>query len=435
LFLTFGRFDALGKDRVKRNASRVTPQAAFRWLWAGQATSAFGTAAGTFALPTLAVIAFHASPPVMGVLVAVQFSAYPVVSLAAGVLADRWSRRATMLAADAVRALAVGSIPLGAALHRLDILWLLLVSAVLGAASAFFDVAYQSFVPVIAPRAELERANARLEFTNSAAQIGGKGLGGVLIAAIGAADVMLLDAATFVVSALSVAVIRAREPHRETAAREPFVRAVRAGFAVVFRTPPLRMIVASTTMSNLASALVGSLYFIFAYRILHVPPQVLGVMLAVANLGFLGALAAPRVVRALGVRATLVASMAGCAASYAILPLATAGAPVAVLLLSQLGLTMSVTVYNVVQISARTRLVAPEMLGRMTATMRTIGMGVMPLGALLGGVCGERFGVVNALIASACVAFLAVPLLLAPGGAAFAGAAPAPMNAAEARSR
>jgi len=372
----------------------------------------------------MAVITFHASPVVMGVLAAMQFAAYPFVGLLAGVVADRWSRRATMLIADVVRAAALASVPLAAAWHLLGIAWLVAVAACIGAASAFFDVAYQALVPALARPEELERANARLEFTNSAAQIGGKGLAGWLIAAIGVLSVMILDAASFVFSALTIAAIRVREPHRERLVREPFFASLRGGFAVVFGSSALRTIVAATTLSNFASAVVGAVYLIFAYRDLHVSPQVLGVILAVANLGFAGALAAPRIVQAIGLGATLTVSMAVAAASYAILPLALF-APLPVLLASQFGLTLAVPVYNVAQVSARQRLAPANALGRMTATVRTIGMGVMPIGALLGGALADRFGIVQTLAASACVVLCAVPLLLLPAVRSFGAVPPA----------
>nr|MDQ6944243.1 MFS transporter [Candidatus Eremiobacteraeota bacterium] len=144
-------------------------RAAFRWLWAGQTASVLGTAVSGLAIPTIAIVGLGAAPFAVGVLSTVQFAAFPLLGLVAGVWVDRWSRRATMLVADVVRALALASIPVAGFAHVLGFAQLLAVAACVGVASVFFEVAYQSLVPSVVEPARLERANARLEFTNSAA--------------------------------------------------------------------------------------------------------------------------------------------------------------------------------------------------------------------------------------------------------------------------
>src|ERR1700694_2385766 len=165
---------------------RVTSgRVAFRWLWAGQTASVFGTAISRLAIPTIAIISLGATPFAVGVLGAVELAAFPLLGLVAGVWVDRWSRRTTMLVADVVRALALATIPLAALGHVLGYAQLLAVAACSGVASVFFAIAYQSLVPSLVESDALEGANARLEFTNSAAQIAGNGLAGALITLVG----------------------------------------------------------------------------------------------------------------------------------------------------------------------------------------------------------------------------------------------------------
>jgi len=395
----------------------LSGRAAFRWLWAGQTTSMFGTAVSQLAIPTIAIVTLGATPFAVGALEAAEFAAFPLLGLVAGVMIDRWSRRVTMLAADVVRALALASIPLAAMAHALGYAQLVVVAACSGVSSVFFAIAYQSIVPSLVDADALERANARLEFTNSAAQIAGNGLAGWLIAVVGAPLTVVLDAASYVVSAVTLGAMRVRETHRENAdtQRAPFGAALREGLAVVFGSPVLVRTIAATALSNLGGSMITAVYLIYAYRVLHLSPTVVGLVFAIANVGFVGAFFAPRIAGRLGPGATLAwASGISALASFA-LPLAAKVQPLVVLFAVQLATTLCVPVYNITQISLRHRIVAPTLHGRMNATVRTVVWGTLPLGTLIGGALGGAIGIVPAILAGACVNVLAVaPLLTRP---------------------
>ncbi|HEX3464500.1 MAG TPA: MFS transporter [Candidatus Elarobacter sp.] len=395
----------------------MSGRAAFRLLWAGQTASMFGTAVSRLAIPTIAILSLGAAPFAVGALEAVEFAAFPLLGLVAGVMVDRWSRRTTMLVADVVRAAALASIPLAAAAHALGYGQLLAVAACSGAASVFFAIAYQSIVPSLVEADALERANARLEFTNSAAQIAGNGLGGWLIAVLGAPLTVVLDAASYVVSVVTLLAMRVRETHRESRA-EPvaFVPALREGFAVVFGSPVLVRIITATAFSNLGGSIVNAVYLIYAYRVLHLSPALVGLVFALANVGFAGAFFAPRIAERFGAGPTLLGAATISSLAPFALPLAAKTAqPLVVLFAVDIAITLSVPVYNITQISLRHRLVAPERHGRMNATVRTIVWGVFPLGALIGGALGGSIGIVPTVLVGACAGALAlVPLLTRP---------------------
>ncbi|HEV3089523.1 MAG TPA: MFS transporter [Candidatus Elarobacter sp.] len=390
-------------------------RAAFRWLWAGQTTSVFGTAVSALAVPTIAILAMHASPLAVGFLGAVQFAAFPLLGLVAGVWIDRWSRRTTMLVADVARALALGSIPLAAYAHVLSYGQLVAVAAVVGVASVFFEIAYQSLVPSLVEPELLERANARLEFTNSAAQIAGSGLAGALISLIGAPLAVVVDACSYVVSVFALTAVRVRETHREgdaAARRAPFARELREGIEVVLAQPAVVRIAAATATTNFAYAMVGAVYLIFLYRTLHLSPALVGGLLAVANLGFAGALFAPRIGRRFGPGRTLVWSLGIAMSSQLLLPLALFFPPLPLVLAAELAVTMCVPVYNITQVSLRQRLIPAEQMGRANATLRTMVWGTLPFGTLIGGALGGLIGIVPTVVVATLLALTALPWLL-----------------------
>jgi MFS family permease len=391
----------------------VTGRAAFRWLWAGQTASVLGTAVSGLAIPTIAIVSLNAAPFAVGVLGAVQFGAFPLLGLFAGVWVDRWSRRTTMLIADVIRALALATVPLAAFAHVLGFAQLVAVAACVGVASVFFEVAYQSLVPSIVAPAELEGANARLEFSTSAAQIGGNGLAGALISLAGAPVAVIVDAASYVVSVLTLAAVRVREPHREKRAeRAPFAAELREGIAVVLQSPAIVRIAGATATSNLGIAMMMAVGLLYFYRVLHLTPVVVGVLFAVANLGFAGALLAPRIARRFGAGRTMAWSLSIAVLSQFLLPLALFVPPLPVLFAAELAMTACAPVYNITQVSMRQRLIPSDKLGRANATLKTVVWGTLPLGTLLGGALGSAIGIVPTLVAGAVVGACAIPWVL-----------------------
>jgi MFS family permease len=334
--------------------------------------------------------------------------------LVAGVWIDRWSRRATMLVADVIRMLALATIPLAAFAHVLGYAQLVAVAACVGAASVFFEVAYQTLVPAIVEADQLERANARLEFSNSFAQIAGNGLAGALISLAGAPVAVIVDAASYAVSVLTLAAVRVREAHRaeHDTVRAPFVAELREGIAVVVASPALVRIAGATATSNLGIAMMMAVGLLYFYRVLHLSPAIVGVLLAVANLGFAGALFAPRIARRFGAGRTMTWSLTIAVLSQFLLPLALFVPPLPVLFAAELAMSACVPVYNITQISLRQRLIPSDKLGRANATLRTVVWGTMPLGTLLGGALAGTIGIVPTLVAGAAVAACAIPWLL-----------------------
>ena len=163
-----------------------------------------GSSITFLALPTAAVIGFHATALQLGLLAATTRIPFPFLSLLAGVVVDRLPRRPILILCDAGRCLVLASIPLAAILNLLSLQQLFVTAFLSGVLTVFFDVAYLSYVPILVGRDELIDANARLGLGASCARVAGPGLAGLLVQLLGAARAIAADSGSFVASALSL---------------------------------------------------------------------------------------------------------------------------------------------------------------------------------------------------------------------------------------
>src|SRR5262249_44139819 len=129
-----------------------------------------------------------------------------------GVWVDRRRRRPILIAADVLRLVAIGSVPLASALGALHLAQLYVVGFVAGIGTVFFDVAYLPYVPTLVSRDRLLEGNAKLEVSRSGAEIAGPGIAGVLVQWLSAPGALLADALSYLASVLSLLTIRRREP-------------------------------------------------------------------------------------------------------------------------------------------------------------------------------------------------------------------------------
>jgi MFS family permease len=241
----------------------------FLKLWGGQTVSVFGSQISQLAVPTVAILVLKATPFQVGLLGALQFLAFPVLGLVAGVWVDRLYRRPVLILCDVARALALASIPIAFVMGGLTMEVLYVVALVSGVATVFFDVAYQSYLPALIDRQALVEGNTKLEISRSSAQIAGPPLTGILIQILQPAWAVLLDAISFVVSAVSIGAIGKPEPVPQPGTlggKRGFWAELGEGLRVVLGSPILRMISASTATSNLGSNIGGAVQLIFVYR-------------------------------------------------------------------------------------------------------------------------------------------------------------------------
>ncbi|MEO7202877.1 MAG: MFS transporter [Candidatus Tumulicola sp.] len=379
----------------------------FQKLWAGQTVSLLGSALTNFALPTLAVLVLHASALQVGAIAALQMLPFPVLGMFVGVLADRFSRRRMMLVSDWIRFVVLASIPIAAFSGHLTLPLVYVVALVSGTASVFFGIAYQSYLPVVVATDELTSANAKLEFSNSGSQMAGSALGGVIVQWIGAAAAIGVDAFSYLVSAVSLSLIRKREPAHDGArltARQGF-REIGEGIRFVVGSRDLRWVALTTAtvnaggaIVNAGGAIVNAVILIYAYRMLRLQPGWLGVAFGVAEVGFIGALFATRLRARFGLRRVLIGAILFGSLGGGVYLLGALGLPYVMMAVATAISAITIPIYNINQISYRQALTDIRMQGRVNATMRTFVWGTLPIGSLVGGYLGSVVGATQTIV-------------------------------------
>jgi MFS transporter len=208
---------------------RLWRQPDFLKLWAGQTVSLLGSQVTSLALALTAAVLLRATPVEMGLIGSLNVLPFVFLGLPAGLWVDRVRRGPVMIATDVARAALLVSVPLAAAAGSLSILQLYVVSFGMGALSVLFRVAYGSYLPTVVPREDLGEGNARLALAEAIARVGGPAIAGTLVQLLSAPTAILVDSASFLVSAASLRAIRAREEHNTSAERKSAVRQLRDG--------------------------------------------------------------------------------------------------------------------------------------------------------------------------------------------------------------
>jgi MFS family permease len=388
----------------------------FRRLWIGETVSQFGSAISNLALPLVAILVLHASTFEVGVLATLESLAFLLVGLPAGAWVDRMRFRWVLITNDVVRFAALGSIPLAQGLGGLTIGQMYVVALVVSVSTVFFDVAYQSYLPELVDRAALVEGNAKLQASESVAQVAAPSIGGVLIQALTAPYAVLVDAVSFLWSASWVASIRARVPKPARKPDRHLGREIGEGLKFVVGNRMLRSIAMCTGSGNLFNAMQGAVIFVLLARQLHLSAGVIGLLTSLSAVGgIIGSLVAARFARAVGQGPAIWISALVFAPGAFAAPFIHRDWTLALFAAGSLVTWIANVVYNITQVSFRQGLCPPELLGRMNASMRFLVWGTMPVGAFLGGVLGSTIGVRPTLLIGAiggCFAF--VPVFLSP---------------------
>ncbi|HEX4443407.1 MAG TPA: MFS transporter [Galbitalea sp.] len=369
----------------------------FLWLWGGQGISIFGEQFTGLAVPVLAVTLLHAVAWQMGVLNAASTAAFLVVGLPAGAWVDRWLKRRVMIAADFVRFAALAVIPILWYTHLLTIWELIVIVAIVGVASVFFDVGYQSYIPLLVKSEQVGPANSRLEATAQVARIGGPAIAGVLLTIVSAPGLIIVDSISYVVSFLSLSRIRDTELPADPKLRQPLHREIAEGVRFVAKQPLIRSVAGTTATSNFFSTLAFTLYPLFALRVLDIGSLGLGITLSAGAIGgLLGATLTPRIAHWIGDGRVIIVAAFVSGLAFLPVPLAAllhGGQAVPLLAVGEFLNGFCVLVYNITQVTLRQRLCPPRLLGRMNASIRCLVWGVMPISALISGVLGGAIGI------------------------------------------
>jgi MFS family permease len=382
---------------VASSVESVRRNPGFLWLWGGQGISVFGEQFTGLAVPVLAVTLLHAVAWQMGVLNAASTAAFLIVGLPAGAWVDRWLKRRVMITADVVRTVALAAIPLLWYSHLLQIWQLIIVVAIVGVASVFFDVGYQSYIPLLVRPEQVGPANSTLEATSQVSRIGGPAIAGALLTVISAPGLIIIDSLSYIASFASLSRIRDTEVRADPALRQPLHREIAEGVRFVAGQPLIRSVAGTTATSNFFNTLGNTLFALFALRTLHIGAFGLGIVFSAGSVGgLLGATLTPRIAKWVGEGRVIVVSAFLTGIAYVMVPLSSffhGPSAVVVLSVGEFLFLFGVLVYNITQVTLRQRLCPPRLLGRMNASIRCLVWGVMPIAALVSGALGTAIGI------------------------------------------
>ncbi len=392
----------------------------FMTFWSGQAVSQLGAQLGQLAFPVLAVTLLGASEFEVGALNAAGLAAFLLIGLPAGAWVDRWLKRRTMIVADLVRTAAMATVPMLWWAGILQIWHLYAVAAVVGAATVFFDVSYQSYVPVLVDAGKVPQANSKLEATSQIARIGGPAAGGALLVIVSAPVLFVGEATGYLLSAIFLLRTRDAEVPVPAKDRRPLANEIKEGLVFVVRHPLISRVVACTGGVNFFTTLAFTLMPVLVLRELGLGPEGMGLIMAVGAVGgLIGAVAAPRFAAWIG-EGTVIPVASMISSLFLLLVPLSVLAPerwmsLVMLIVSEFGFAFGVLAYNIMQLSMRQRVCPPRLLGRMNASIRFVVWGVMPIAALASGLLAENLGLVPTLwIGWAGSIVFVAPVLFSP---------------------
>jgi len=386
----------------------------FRCLWLGQTASQFGEQTALIVLPLIAVLRLNADPGQLGLLRAVGQAPLLLLPLVVGAWVDSWPTRTVMVLADAARALALSGAAVAVLLGGLGLPALLAVVFAVTSLSVFFDVAYQASLVRLVERDQLVPGNSALEGSRSAAQIGGLGLGGVLATVLPAPLAVASSAPFFALSFLSIRRIRAESVPARPQRRLPVWRQIRDGLRFVAGSALLRTVGLASAAFQFFFAAAMTVYLLFLTRDLHLAGAAIGLALAATGPGaLLGSLLAARLPGRLGYGPVLVcAATIGDGVMLCVPGLhGTAALTIPVLVTVSFAFGTFGQLVDVTVMAVRQAVTPDGLQGRVSATITFAGMGLTPLGSLLGGFLGQEWGLRAGLLATAAGMMLSPALM------------------------
>ena len=389
----------------------------FMKLWAGETISLFGTRIGSVAMSFAAVITLRATPFQMGLLSAAGYLPSVVFSLVTGAWVDRLRRRPLMILADLGRAAVLATLPLAAIYGVLTMRHLYFVVLLAALLDLLFDISYRTYLPSLVDREQLLDANGKLTASSSLAEVAGFSICGWLVQWITAPFAILIDAVSFLASAIAIAIISTPEPVPSGGRGErALVGEIAAGGRAIWSDGRLRALGVVALVEGFFQSLLGTLYMLLVVDALGFKPASLGMIFAVGGVSaLLGALGAQRASDWLGTGRAMVLGLAVGGLAMALPPLALgAGAgSVALLVAHQLIGDGALTIYFISSVTLVQTVTPRAILGRVNASLRFLNHSSTLIGLLVGGIAGQLGGLRPTMLVGAAGVWLAAGLLAA----------------------
>lgn len=391
----------------------------FNRLWFARAVSDLGSAVGLVALPLVAVVTLNASTFQVSLLTALSAATAAALALPLGAFFEHRRKRPVLIAADVARALSLASVPAAAVFGGLTYPHLAVAAMLNAGLTILFGSASQAHLKALVPHPALAEANGKLESTFWLGYSAGPALGGALAGWLGPARTLLVDAASFLVSALAVGRIRRREPPPpppDDAERR--TQRLLAGCRFLLHHKALRRCLLSHSLFGAMIMMISPLETLLLMRLLEATSWQYGLVVGLPCLaGAVSARLAAPVIGKLGVLRTLwwAAWLRGpwlVLMPLAALPGVPTWAGLVMVGLGLGGLLAFAAPANAALMTYRQTHTPDEVMTRAATAWSLCTRVAQPIGALGAGVLGTLLGVVGALWVS--VAVLAVSALLLP---------------------
>jgi MFS family permease len=379
-------------------------------LWGSSGLSNVADGVLQVALPLVAITYTTSPGQIAGVALAGRLP-WLLFALQAGAISDRHDRRRVMLTANVGRASLLAVLAVLVALQTGGIVTLYVAAFAIGVCETLYDTSAQSIMPQVVEKDQLSKANGRLyavELTGQA--FIGPPLGGFLMA-VGAALALTGSSAAWFFAAGVLFFVKGK--YRPTEVSTQTIRAdIVEGLRFLWSQRVIRAMALLTGICNLASSAVFAVFVLYAVgpdSPMGLSEPAYGVLLTAAAIGALaGSLVADRVERAIGRQLSLLVMLVVGSLEF-VIPALTANAWA---IAAGMVLTGAVIVLgNVVMVSLRQRVTPTRLLGRVNSAYRLVAWGTQPLGALLGGLVADAFGLVSLFWAATVVTLIPLVLL------------------------
>lgn len=385
---------------------------AFGWLWAAYAVSAYGTGLGFGAFSVVAIEALHASSAEVAALSASGLALGALLAIPLGPWIEFRAKRPVMIAADAIRFAVLASVPLAYWLDVLSFAQLLVVSMVTAAAKIAFAAASGAYLKTIVPDGGLLVATSRFEATTWSATIIGPPVGGAAIGLLGPVTTVVVDAASYLLSALGITAIR--EPERysgKTGTRR--WSDVAEGWRYILARPALRRFFFNTVLVNGLIMATEPVLSVLMLAQLRFPVWEYGLAFAVPCIGgLIGARLARHLVSRWGERKVLrTFGVLRACWPLGLVFIQPGLAGLVTVMVTEFGLIVCVSLFNSVFAAHRLTTTDPARHARMLAAWSTTSSAGIAVLTVLGGLLAQ-FTSPRTAIAAAGILLLATPFLL-----------------------
>jgi MFS family permease len=393
--------EAAGPSFTKRPPFFINRSFGFFWL--GQSVSTLGSQVTAFAIPLLAALTLRATAQQMGFLRAAEFAPFLILTLPAGVWADRGIRKLLMIFSNLIRGIVIILVPLAVlqGWARLEVLYVVMFA--MGSFKVIFEMAYQTYIPEVVNRETLVNANSKIMMSYALGQSAGPGLAGIMVEILGAPMAVLADSLGFFLCAGCLFRIRHREAkiaHRE----QNLLSQIADGFRYVGHEPHIRSLLGLVTLNNFFLNALMALAVLYATREIGIRPGIFGLAVSVGGLGaVIGSLSAQRLGAWLGPGPLVIYSSALTSLAAFCFPLVSSanGFGIVCLTTAYFALSAGGAAVTVFAWTIRQSLTPNKLLGKMNGAFRFCVTGIMPFGALLGGWLGGIIGIRQTLVVAA----------------------------------